>query len=113
MPAPLVPGLSPAAASRICMDQCRAMCCRGALILSLAAEEIAPFEDQAAALGVPLYLRPAPNGDAWVRFPDHPGERCPMLDPATFACRIYAARPQRCRAFPERPTPGCAISGAD
>ena len=33
-----------------------------------------------------------------------------MLDPDTWACRIYADRPGRCRDFPERLTPGCPLS---
>ena len=103
--------LSPEAATRICMEQCRAGCCRGPLILRLAAEEVAPFGEHAAALGVDAKIAPAPVG-GWVRFFEHPGQCCPMLDQATWACRIYAHRPQRCREFPERPTPGCAISGA-
>ena len=34
----------------------------------------------------------------------------PMLDPETWACRIYEHRPRRCREFPERLTPGCQLS---
>lgn len=104
-------GLSPAAASQICMNQCRAKCCRGAWILSLSQPEAQVFRAKAEELGVEALVRPAEEGGGWIRFSDHPGERCPMLDPATFACRIYGSRPQRCRSFPERMTPGCAISG--
>jgi Fe-S-cluster containining protein len=102
----------PQAASRICMEQCRAGCCRGPLILRLAADEVVAFQSQAAALGVVARVAAAPGGSGgWVRFAQHPGQCCPMLDQTTWACRIYPQRPQRCRAFPERPTPGCAISG--
>lgn len=109
---PAFPNLTPEAASHICMHECRSMCCRGALILRLTAEEAPAFRDQALALGVALQMRQAPGGGSWVRFAEHAGECCPMLDQATWACRIYETRPQRCREFPERPTPGCAISGS-
>ena len=108
----LVPGLSPTAASDICMNQCRAMCCRGPIILRLSAEEALTFRSRAAALGIAVHMRRFADGSGWVRFADHAGECCPMLDRSTFACRIYALRPQRCRDFPERVTPGCAISGS-
>lgn len=97
-------------ASRICMEQCRAGCCRGPLILRLAADEVAGFQANAAALGVDAKVAPTAYGGGWVRFAEHPGQCCPMLDQATSACRIYQDRPLRCRQFPERPTPGCAIS---
>ena len=44
--------LSAAAASRICMDQCKAMCCRGPLILRLNEDEVPGFLDQAHRIGV-------------------------------------------------------------
>ena len=105
-----IPGLTAEAAAHICMVRCKAMCCREPFILRLAADEVPDFEAQAAALGVALRIELVPGG-GWVRFSDHDGGRCPMLDPVTSACRIYSGRPQRCREFPERPTPGCAISG--
>lgn len=111
MPPHLMPGLTPQAASHICMHQCRAMCCRGPLILRLSSQEVPAFQAHAAALGVALHITQSPDGGGWVRFSDHPGNHCPMLDDSTSACRIYHDRPQRCRDFPERPTPGCAISG--
>lgn len=104
-------GLSAAADSRICMEQCKAMCCRGPLILRLDKDETGSFRDHALSLGLAVQMTQGPGGGGWVRFSDHPGERCPMLDDATSACRIYGDRPQRCRDFPEKPTPGCAISG--
>ena len=107
----LKPGLTPEAASHVCMKYCRAMCCRGALVLSLSGDEIADFDSRADGLSVELVLVKQQSGRAWVRFSDHPGERCPMLDPSTNECRIYEHRPQRCRNFPDKPTPGCAISG--
>ena len=106
----LVPGLTPEAASRICMEQCRAGCCQGPLVLALTEDEVQPFTEQASALGVTALVTPAAGG-AWLRFAEHPGERCPMLDPETSACRIYDRRPRRCRDFPTGPTTGCAISG--
>ena len=107
----LRPGLTPGQATRICMEQCRAMCCRGPLILELAPREVLPFQRAAGELAVTAQLQVRQDGSGWLRFADHHGERCPLLDPASNACRIYEQRPQRCREFPERPTPGCAISG--
>ena len=107
----LAEGLTPEQATRICMDQCRAMCCRGPLILDLAAEEAEDFQRRARALGTEVEFLPLSEGKAGVRFSDFPGECCPMLDRSTFGCRIYGDRPERCRQFPERLTPGCAISG--
>ena len=107
------PDAAPAAAanSRICMEQCRAMCCRGPLILRLEPGEIAAFRDAAAGLGVTAHISPAADGGGNLLFLDHPGEHCPMLDDATSACRIYHRRPQCCRDFPRKPEPGCALSG--
>ena len=102
--------LTPEAATDICMNQCRAMCCRGPLILRLSGDESSRFEEQAMALGLTVKVDAAPGGGGWVKFAEHTGERCPMLEDTTSACRIYQDRPQRCRIFPERPTPGCAIS---
>ena len=111
MPPHLIPGLKPEDASDICMNRCRAMCCRGQLILQLGVGEVESFRRLGTSLGVAVGIDPRPDGGGWVRFGDHPGERCPMLDGETFGCRIYDQRPQRCRDFPEKPTPGCAISG--
>ena len=102
--------LTTAIASDICMNQCRAGCCRGPIVLELTPNEVAPFEDQASRLGANLQVGRSPGGGGWVRFADYPGERCPMLDGETFACRIYQDRPQRCRDFPQKAVPGCAIS---
>ena len=107
----LLPGLTREAASHICMNECNAMCCRGPLILRLTEGESVDFRRRAATLGVDAKVSQAPGGGGWVKFSDHPGEHCPMLDEDTWACRIYMHRPQRCRSFPERPTAGCAISG--
>jgi len=103
--------LTPEAATDICMNQCRAMCCRGPLILRLSGDESSRFEEQAMALGLTVKVDAAPGGGGWVKFAEHTGERCPMLEDTTSACLIYQDRPQRCRIFPEIPTPGCAISG--
>ncbi|MFQ6026600.1 MAG: YkgJ family cysteine cluster protein [Dehalococcoidia bacterium] len=102
--------LTPEAASDICMNQCRAGCCRGPLILRLSQAEAATLKQQALQLGIDLKSGFPSNTGGWLKFSDYPGERCPMLDPITFACHIYADRPQRCRDFPERLTPGCALS---
>ena len=107
----LAPGLNPQEASQICMNECRAMCCRGPLLLELSASEVVNYVDAGASLQVQVRVNTAADGRGWVKFADHPGEMCPMLDAGTFACRIYETRPRRCREFPSRPTPGCAISG--
>ena len=107
----VVAGLTAPAATDICMSQCKAMCCRGALILQLTPDEVDGFKGQASKLGVEAQVAESPDGGGWVRFADHPGEHCPMLDDATSACRIYKDRPRRCRDFPEKVIPGCAISG--
>ena len=108
----LAKGLTLEAASRICMHECRALCCRGPLYVTLNAPEVPRFRARAAELGVALILRENDDGSGTVVFLEHEGERCPMLDGATFACRIYADRPERCRDFPEKPRLECAISGA-
>ena len=107
----LRPGLTAEEASRICMDQCRAMCCRGPLLLELQPAELPAFEAAAIELGVKVKVNRTGDGGGWLKFSDHEGERCPMLHPDTMQCRIYDCRPFRCREFPERPTPGCPISG--
>ena len=103
-------GLTPEAASHICLHQCKAMCCRGPLILRLTRDKALAFRAQGASLGVNVRIIRASNGDGWVRFTDYKEECCPMLDIRTAACRIYRDRPRRCRDFPERATPGCPIS---
>jgi Fe-S-cluster containining protein len=107
----IIAGLTPESASQICLNRCKAQCCKGPLILRLSDEEGSVLENLGKNLGVDIVTTRAPHGGRWLRFSDHAGERCPFLDDATSACRIYHDRPQRCREFPERPTPGCAISG--
>jgi Fe-S-cluster containining protein len=102
--------LTAQAASDICMNQCRAGCCRGPLILRVTGGEAALLKQRAEELGIDLQEGLSGDTGGWLKFAEYPGERCPMLDPNTFACRIYADRPQRCREFPERLTPGCALS---
>ena len=92
------------------MDECRAMCCRGPLILRLEPDEIAPFYRAADGLGERVEVSPAADQGGNVFFLEHQGERCPMLDPTTWGCRIYDQRPDVCRAFPRKLEPGCAIS---
>jgi Fe-S-cluster containining protein len=87
------------------------MCCRGPIILRLTRVEVRGFKERAVKLGVDLQITQTADGGEWVRFSKHLGENCPMLDAATFVCRIYEDRPQRCREFPQKPTPGCALSG--
>ena len=106
----LKPGLTLREANTICMDQCRGQCCRGPLILHLGKNEVAEFKAMATHLGIETHISVSHYGDAWVKFSEHIGEHCPMLDPDTSQCLIYNNRPTRCRAFPEKPTPGCPIS---
>jgi Fe-S-cluster containining protein len=103
--------LTPEAASNICLNQCKAGCCRGPLILRLTGDEALAFAAHGAALNIDVSIIRTPDGGGWIRFTDHQGEHCPMLDAHTSRCRIYQDRPQRCRDFPERVTPGCPISG--
>lgn len=105
--------LDPIVASRICREQCRARCCRGPQYLRLSAAEVVAFEAHGRSLGVAVIIERNPDGSGALGYLEHPGEHCPMLDDASSTCRIYAQRPERCRAFPEGPRPGCAISGAD
>ncbi len=102
--------LTPEAASRICLHDCKARCCWGPQYLRLTPAEVPGFKARAAALGVSARVRDEPDGAGSVRYLEHDGERCPMLDGETWKCRIYADRPQRCREFPDRPRQGCAIS---
>ena len=106
----LKPGLTLEAAHTICMHQCKGQCCRGALILRLEATEVAGFKNRGKSLGIETHISPSLDGGAWVKFTEHAGEHCPMLDQNTSKCLIYSNRPRRCRSFPEKPTLGCAIS---
>ena len=106
----LKPGLRLREANTICMEQCRGQCCRGALILHLGKNEVAEFKEMGAYLGIETNISVSRYGDAWVKFSEHIGDHCPMLDPDTSQCLIYDNRPARCRTFPEKPTPGCPIS---
>ena len=106
----LKPGLALRQANAICMDQCRGQCCRGPLILDLDKNEVAEFKEMAASLGIEPHISVSHYGAAWLKFSEHIGEHCPMLDPNTSQCLIYHNRPTRCRAFPEKPNPGCPIS---
>ena len=65
--------LTPEEASRICMDQCRAMCCRGPLILRLDPDEVAVFHREAVHLGTTADISPAADGGGDLLFLDHPG----------------------------------------
>ena len=111
MPSRLVPELSAEEASYICMNQCKAQCCQGPLLLELAHDEVDRFLSLAEGLKVEAKVSLSASGAGWLKFAEHPSQKCPMLEPETNACRIYDARPARCREFPWRKTPGCAISG--
>ena len=106
----LKPGLALRQANAICMDQCRGQCCRGPLILDLDKNEVAEFKEMAASLGIETHISVSHYGAAWVKFSEHIGEHCPMLNPDTSQCLIYNNRPARRPAFPEKPPPGRPIS---
>lgn len=102
-------GLTVLDAQRLCTEVCGALCCQGPQVLLLGEDEADAMRSHASRLGRRLMLHPRREGGASLRFPDHEGERCPMLA-RSGACDIYEARPGRCRAFPEGPRPGCIIS---
>ena len=103
-------GLTVEAGSSICIERCRAQCCQGPLVLRLSEEEKLIFQQKADGMGTTLKITLL--GQSWIlKFQDHQGGRCPMLDSGTSICRIYNDRPSRCRLFPGKPIPGCAISG--
>jgi len=106
----LKPDLTLREANTVCMNLCRGQCCRGPLILHLGNNEISEFKKMSACLGKEVHIAVSHHGDGWVKFSEHTGEHCPMLDPDTSKCLIYNNRPNRCRIFPEKPTPGCPIS---
>ena len=95
---------------QLCAGDCGAQCCRGPAYLRLTPAEAERLRAHAARLGVPLTLKRTLGDGMTMNFPDHEGDRCPMLDSTTLECRIYDERPERCRAFPEAPRPGCALS---
>ena len=81
-------GLTAPAASGICMNHCKAMCCRGSLILELTPNDIDSFKGHASEFGVEVEVAGSPDRGGWARFADHQGKHCPMLDDATSACRV-------------------------
>ena len=102
-------GLTLEAANYICIERCRAQCCQGPLILILSKKEKLIFTRTASDLGISLNM--TSFGRSYlIKFEDHQGSRCPMLDSGTMKCMIYEDRPRQCRAFPVRPIKGCEIS---
>ena len=104
-------GLSTKEASDICINKCKALCCRDPYILTLLSNEIDSFTVMANNLGISLDIEISAAGEGWVRFSDYSEQSCPMLDSANSICRIYDNRPKRCRDFPDAVIPGCEISG--
>ena len=102
-------GLTERSASLICRNECLAQCCKGPLILSLNNEEKQLFISKAAYYNKSVHIDDSESG-GWLKFEDHEGQCCPMLDTFSNKCLIYNDRPQRCREFPEKPVGGCAIS---
>jgi Fe-S-cluster containining protein len=103
--------LSTKDASDICMNKCKALCCRDPYILTLLTGEIDSFRTEANNLGISLDIEMSANGEGWVRFSEYEEQSCPMLDSANSICKIYDNRPMRCRDFPDSIIPGCEISG--
>ncbi len=105
----LKPGLTVEAASSICIERCGAQCCQGPLILKLSGEEKLIFQHKADHTRIPLKMTLLDK--SWlVKFQDHQGARCPMLDSESKKCLIYEDRPRQCRTFPSHPIEGCEIS---
>ena len=79
----LMPGLTGEIASRICMTECKAMCCRGPLILELTEAEIEDFEERAAPI---LPEKRAEEGGSGSPITTASGARCwtRSLLPAAF-----------------------------
>jgi Fe-S-cluster containining protein len=102
-------GLTEQSASLICRHECLAQCCKGPLILSLTSKEKQLFISKANDNHKSIHITDQKSG-GWLKFEDHDGHCCPMLDLVTNKCLIYDERPHRCRKFPEKPVEGCAIS---
>ena len=96
--------------NRICINECRAMCCRGPLVIQLTFSENEFLKSTGKQLQVPVVSSVTMDGKYILKFSDHPGLHCPMLDSETSMCRIYDDRPKVCREFPLKVTPGCLIS---
>lgn len=103
--------IDPGEVTNICINQCKAMCCRGPFILSLANYEFKEFERYSKELDRDLKPIYKDDGTVGIRFLDHIGGNCPMLNSDTSTCGIYQNRPKVCRDFPTKYTPGCLISG--
>jgi len=96
--------------NQICINECGGMCCRGPLVLQLTSVEHKFLKGVAQKLQVPVFSSTTVDGRYILKFSDHPGLHCPMLDSETSVCKIYEDRPKVCREFPLKFTPGCLIS---
>ena len=103
--------IDPGEVSNICINQCKAMCCRGPIVLTLSNDEFEEFERNSGKLNLDLKPIHKNDGTIVIKFLDQMGGHCPMLDPDTSMCMIYQNRPNVCRDFPTKYTPGCPISG--
>ena len=76
-------------------------------------DELAPFFPGDAASGRLLPADSPEKAAAWESFSDMPAadQACPVLDPATGRCELYAGRPLTCRIFgpPVRTEDGIGI----
>ena len=92
----------------LCVEQCRAACCRapGSLVLS-------EREAQRLAMRVPgaLTLYHEGGNRHRLNFSDHGGQ-CPALNDDS-TCRVYADRPVACHHYPSMPDPRCAVWPAE
>ena len=88
----------------LCVERCRAACCRapGSVVLS-------HHEANRMALRspTPLHLYDEGGNRLRLNFSDHDGH-CPMLE-ADARCRIYSDRPVACHRYPSQPELRCAV----
>ena len=82
----------------LCADECGAKCCKNRLVLLTPGEAV-----RLSSLGSALITQGMDGHWAMLAKP-----ACVFLTPED-RCRIYAERPEACRAFPQRPSAGCLV----
>jgi Fe-S-cluster containining protein len=92
----------------LCVEQCRAACCRAPGSIELDGWELDSLRGSTPQTLIVYAELETPQVQRYrLNFSDHGGQ-CPMLaDDAT--CRIYVNRPACCHAFPSQPDPRCAV----
>lgn len=81
----------------LCADECGAKCCQNRMVL------LTPDEARRLPAMGALVAKGSDGRWAMLMMP-----KCTFLS-KTNRCGIYAQRPAACRAFPQRPMPGCLI----